>query len=227
MNLLIVAATPFEIAPLAVFLEKNFQKTGAFVFQKENFHVHTLITGVGLPLTAYAMGRYLGTTPVDFAINAGIAGAFDRNLQLGTVVHVVEDSFADLGIEQADGTFQDLFENELIAPTQPPFSQGKLTNPTHQDAQFLPKVKGISVNKVHGNASSIAAFRQKNPTAQVESMEGAAFHYVCLQEQLPFLQIRSISNYVEKRDKSKWQIGLAIENLNQVLIDMLSSFTQK
>ncbi len=49
-------------------------------------------------------------------------------------------------------------------------------------------------------------------------MEGAAFHYACLQENIPFLQLRSISNYVEVRDKSKWKIQLAIKELNDTLI---------
>ena len=54
-------------------------------------------------------------------------------------------------------------------------------------------------------------------------MEGAAFFYVCLQEKIPFLQIRSISNYVEKRNKSNWNIPLAIDNLNVVLLDIINS----
>ena len=40
----------------------------------------------------------------------------------------------------------------------------------------------------------------------IESMEGAALHYVCLMEKIPFLQIRSISNYIGERDKKKWNM---------------------
>jgi futalosine hydrolase len=46
-------------------------------------------------------------------------------------------------------------------------------------------------------------------------MEGAAMHYVCIQEKIPFLQVRSISNEVGIRDKSKWAIREAIVNLNE------------
>jgi len=53
-------------------------------------------------------------------------------------------------------------------------------------------------------------------------MEGAAFFYVCLQEKAPFIQIRSISNYVGEQDKSKWEISLAVKNLNNVLLDILA-----
>jgi futalosine hydrolase len=52
-------------------------------------------------------------------------------------------------------------------------------------------------------------------------MEGAAVHYVGLMENVPFLQLRSISNLVGERDKKKWKLPLSIKNLNQTLIDLL------
>ena len=136
---------------------------------------------------------------------------------------MVEDCFGDLGIEQADGSFQDLFEAQLVDENKAPFSKGKLSNTSALESDFLPTVKGISVNTVHGTTHSITDFTKQNSTAQVESMEGAAFFYVCLQEKITCLQIRSISNYVEKRDKSKWKIGLAIENLNSIAIEMIEN----
>ena len=48
-------------------------------------------------------------------------------------------------------------------------------------------------------------------------MEGAALHYVCNSFNVSYLQIRSISNYVGERDKNKWKMKLAIENLNKEL----------
>ena len=52
-------------------------------------------------------------------------------------------------------------------------------------------------------------------------MEGAAFHYVCLQENIPFVQLRAISNFVGERDKSKWLMKEAIENLNRETIALV------
>jgi futalosine hydrolase len=48
-------------------------------------------------------------------------------------------------------------------------------------------------------------------------MEGAAFMMVCQKFNITFIQIRSISNYVEERDKEKWDLDLAIKNLNNQL----------
>jgi futalosine hydrolase len=58
-------------------------------------------------------------------------------------------------------------------------------------------------------------------------MEGAAFHFACLQEKIPFLQLRCISNYVEVRDKSKWNIPLAVKNLNQVLVEVVEAMVHR
>jgi futalosine hydrolase len=57
-------------------------------------------------------------------------------------------------------------------------------------------------------------------------MEGAAFHYVCLLEKIPFLQLRSISNLIGERDKTKWKMEKAIQNLNENLISLLNKLCQ-
>jgi futalosine hydrolase len=57
---------------------------------------------------------------------------------------------------------------------------------------------------------------------QIESMEGAAFFYACRQLNVPCLQIRAVSNYVEKRNRDNWHIGLAIKNLNKFAMSWLT-----
>lgn len=220
MKILIVSATAFEIAPLEEFLKKNFRQTGNFHYTFNDFEVSLLITGVGLPLTAYALGKAFSAARYDLSINMGIAGAFDRELKIGDVVQVIQEEFADLGVEEADGSFVSANTLGLIADNQPPFINGVLVNQAAGEFSFLPKAKGISVNKVHGSEASIEKIK-KLYDADVESMEGAAFFYACLSEQLPFLQIRAISNYVEKRNKDNWDIPLAISNLNDVVKELL------
>ena len=56
----------------------------------------------------------------------------------------------------------------------------------------------------------------------IESMEGAYVHYVCIKENIPFIHLRAISNYVGERDKSQWQIKLAINNLHSNIHDVIS-----
>jgi len=54
-------------------------------------------------------------------------------------------------------------------------------------------------------------------------MEGAAFFAGCERANGDFIQIRTVSNYVEKRDKSKWEMPLAIKNLNDFLINFIQN----
>lgn len=223
MTILLTAATPFEVAPTLSHLEQAWQSTTAGVFTRGNTQINVLITGVGLTATAFALGRVLHSQAPDWVLNAGIAGAIDRKLTLGEVVQVVSEQFADLGVEEADGRFTDLFALGLTADDQFPFVQQKMINRPANEAHFLPAVQGVSVNKVHGTAASIAALQANFPEAQVETMEGAAFFYACMQAQVPFVAIRSISNYVEPRNRAAWQISLAIERLNNVLIEMLET----
>jgi len=91
--------------------------------------------------------------------------------------------------------------------------------PSYTDQQ-LKQVSAITVNTVHGHEPSIQKLTGRIQP-QLESMEGAAFFYACKQAGVPCLQIRAVSNYVEKRNRDAWQIGLAIKNLNSFAAEFL------
>ena len=211
MNILIVAATPFEITPLQDYLNH------------QPYSTHTcsiLITGVGQVATAFQLGCELSRNSYDLVINAGIAGTFRSQWPLGNVVQVVSEQFAQLGAESANGDFIDIFSLGLLAPDTPPFSKGKMINPYSISDKGLLKATGITVDKVHGYEPSIYKIKEQfNP--DIESMEGAAVFYACLSKQIKFLEIRAISNYVEARNRERWEIAKAIKNLNQKLIQLL------
>ena len=224
MRLLIVAATPYEVLPLQEYLESNFEQLEEGLFKREELQIQLLITGVGQMLTAFALGSILSTQSFDLLLNAGVAGAFDRNLKLGAVVNVVSEQFGDLGAEDRDGSFIDIHELGLIDGNAPPFEKSILANPTVMQFDFLPNVKGVTINKVHGSNENVTFIQKKYPNIQIESMEGVAFFYAALMANVPFLQIRAISNYVEARNRAAWELGLAIEELNKVLVEMIEGF---
>jgi len=223
MKILFVSATPFEIAPLRQYLNENFWPHSETDFQREDVDIQLLVAGVGMTMTAFNLGGLFAKQRFDLAINAGIAGAFNRSLQIGDVVNVTTERFADLGVEEADGRFTDVHELGLVDANASPFAEGELRNPD-SSFDFLQKAKGLTINKVHGYQTSIDALRSKYE-ADVESMEGAAFFLACLLAGQPFLQIRSISNYVETRNRAAWDLPKAITNLNEVLIEMLKTFS--
>ncbi len=224
MLLTIVAATPFEIAPLNQFLIAHFTKKSETLFESNDLKVQLLITGVGLTHTAFGLGKYLAKSKPDLLVNAGVAGAFNRTLSIGDVVHVISERFADLGVEEANGQFTDVHQLGLIPMDEAPFEAGFMTNKEAGNHRFLPTAHGITVHKVHGTANSIQAIQSKY-AADVESMEGAAVFFACLKEEVSFLEIRSISNYVEPRNKDNWNLPLAIDNLNKVLIELVGELT--
>lgn len=215
MHILLVAATPFEIAPTIAWLETHFQQSSEGVFEKENLQVQILVTGVGMTATAFQLGHYLAQHRPDWILNAGIAGAFDPSLNLGDVVQIVSERFGDLGVEEADGRFTDMAELGFMPQTMFPNPQSPIPN--------LRSCAGLTVNKVHGAASSIEKIQEKYPEAQVESMEGVAFFYACLAAGVPFIEIRSISNRVEPRNRDAWDLPLAIRELNEVLVGILEA----
>ncbi|MGN6342380.1 MAG: futalosine hydrolase [Ginsengibacter sp.] len=206
MKVLIVAATEFEIKPLI-----EAQKT-----------VEILKTGIGSSATIYHLTKKLLTSHYDLVIQAGIAGMFAGKFTLGAVVAVKEDAFADVGIEEKD-ELRTLFEYGFLDKNEFPFSDGKLVNPSVILEKIpLPAATAITVNMVSDNFVHNENFRQKYH-ADIESMEGAAFHYVCLQQKIRFLQVRSISNVVGERDKSRWAVDSAIRNLNNELIKIIDN----
>jgi futalosine hydrolase len=226
MNILIVSATRFEIAPLLTYLREHFIEFETDRFQQGELQITIAISGVGLTLTAYAMGRLLSQDSYNLAINTGIAGAFNRSLALGDVVQVTSQQFGDLGAEEADGRFLSIHEMGLIEADQFPFQGGKLLNESAMQSDFLPGVSSISVNKVHGYPPHIEQVERQFPV-DIESMEGAAFSYACLVEKQSFLEIRAISNYVEARNRANWKIDLALEKLNEVLQQIIGSLLHK
>jgi futalosine hydrolase len=230
MHILVVAATIFEIRP---FLDKLLYVSGnndcLSHYQHHSLRVDVLIPGVGMVPTAYHLGRQLALQRYDLAINAGIAGSFNKSISPGTVVQVVEDCVPELGAEDGDN-FLSVFDLGLADPDSHPYKGGRLVNDPagsgepcdNEVTRKLRKVKAITSNSVRGNIGSIARIRRITE-ADLESMEGAAFFFSCLCEKVPCIQIRSISNFIEQRDKSKWNLDLALKNLNSVLWDIVAS----
>jgi len=223
MSILLVAATEFEIRPLLgqmAFQRKDQDRLHHYRFRSTA--VDLLIPGVGMMQTAFHMGKLLGKSRYSLALNAGIAGTFNPSLKIGSVVNVTEECLPEMGAEDG-AAFLSMFELGLIDPDDFPYRSGKLINfrmPSSPALNLLPKVIGNTVNRVHGTLESIEKEKALFP-ADIESMEGAAFLYSCLSESIPCAQIRSISNYVEERDKSRWNVSLALKNLNKVLFDLI------
>ena len=206
MKILLVAATEMEIKP----------------FLETNSSTDYLICGVGMPATIYHLTKKLLNEKYELIIQAGIAGTFSKKIKKGEIVFVEQDVFADIGVEEKK-KFKSLFDLGFAKENEFPYKNGWLINTSDISSSMqIKKVKAVTVNKISDRKKQTRQLKQIF-NAAIESMEGAAFHYVCLQQQIPFLQLRSISNKVGERDKTKWEIKESIENLNKELIKIIEA----
>jgi futalosine hydrolase len=217
MNLLVVAATEGELKPFTDYLAHTSSPSKA--------SVEVLFTGVGMVATTYALTKHLQSNGYDLVLQVGVGGSYDRNIALGDVVFITSEQFGDLGAEDHD-KYLDIFEMGLLNKNSAPHSDGRLLTPLLpvHDKISLPRVSGLTVNTVSGNERTIK-MRTEKYAGQVESMEGAAFHFVCLNENIPFAQVRAISNYVTPRDKSQWKMKEAVINLNNWLGEFIKNIS--
>lgn len=209
MQILVTAATEMEILP----------------FLTHSQDTDYLVTGVGAPACIYQLQKKLFPVKYDCVIQAGIAGTFTDDIALGETVLVSQDVFADLGIYENNRLIS-LFDAGFIKKDEPPYRDGWLKNDSALMNRFsLPKCSAVTVNTVTENRTIIREYeRLYHPS--IETMEGAALHYVCLMERTPFLQLRSVSNKVGERDNSRWEIAAAVRNLNNHLIEIVQVLKQ-
>ncbi len=217
MNVLLVAATELELQPVIATLQaKHFSRNG--------HEIHFLPTGVGQAVTAFALAEYLAQFNQRFGavVQAGIGGVFNGMYPLGTVVQVERDCFGDLGMEEK-GRFTTLFQAGFAKANEKPFTDGWLVNESALlDKLPLPKVKAVTVNKVSDSPLQRQQLLDCFGPA-VESMEGAPFHYACLKNNMRFVQLRAISNAVGERDKGKWDIKGAVDNLSTAVLQLIDN----
>lgn len=208
MSVLVVAATKNEIAP---FLDQ---------FPMAEY----LITGVGAPVTMYHLSDKTNEKEYDLIIQVGVAGTYSNKFTLGDAVFVKKDCFADIAVIE-NKVLKSVFDIGLAEENEFPFKNGWLINETDFN-QIKNGVTALTVNLLSEESTHINCLRQKYHP-DIESMEGATLHFIGLKKNIPFLQIRGISNQVGERDKSKWKMKEAIESSNQMLIKIYQEYLSK
>lgn len=223
MRILIVVSSLREVSKLIEklnFIHKIESNYNSYSYH--NLHIDIIITGYASVFTTHAVTKALTMINYDLALNIGLSGSFDHFLEQGFVVNVIQDQFADIGVVHKSN-FYTLAEEELMDDDEFPFVDGKLHsigNFELERVESLIPVKGITLNTLHSDPFWISKLRDKFEP-EVESMNGAAFFYVCLKEKVPFLQIRSISHFVEIRRIESWNIPSAIDSLTQTTLSIL------
>lgn len=171
--------------------------------------------GVGPLHAMYHLQNFFLHHPCDLLIQCGVAGSYSSKFETGEVVFVKSDQF-ECGAEEQDGsllTLTDLkLENGGLSTLINP-----LANPWN-----IPEVEALTVSVASGSSATISR-RKKSYPADIETMEGAACHYVALKTGLPFYQIRGISNKVEPRNRENWKMKEAIEGYTELITPWILS----
>lgn len=213
MRILLISATRMELAPVIDWLKERDNQVGDHL-------IIPGVTGVGSLLSGWWLGRHLAEIHPQLVIQAGVAGSFSAAWDAEQPLVIDRDLIGDLGAWEESG-FKSVFDLHLIHPDLPPFQQSWLINPYQRLLQQtgLPVVASATVNQVTTRAEDIDRLRTTG--AKLETMEGAALHFACLQAGIPFLQIRTVSNAVGVRNKQQWQMATAIRALNDYLMNWL------
>ena len=209
--ILVVAATSAELAELQKLTCPD---------------VQFLVAGVGLVETTFNLTQYLLAHPgIPGVINLGIAGAFPTSsVAVLDCCLATSETIGDLGVcfdhhmDNLDPSF--LFmgnEYPCDNPFQAHFLEwfGRDNHSVHCDS-FL------SVSGVSGTTRRGAMINRHGCIC--ENMEGAAVARVCSGLGIDWLEFRVVSNLVEDRDPSKWQIKPAIEKYNAIMKNYLQEF---
>lgn len=215
MRVIITAATNLEMAGTA--------KKASQLFKKSKIKLSFHATSIGMLASGVKLTQLITSHQPDLIIQMGIAGSYIKTEPLGKVMIVASESIADLGVREK-GVFKDLFESQLLKDNEAPFKKRKLINPTIRSLNVLKSdtAAAVTINEITTSPKRIKEIiATHNPV--LESMEGAALHYVGGLTKTKFIQIRAVSNYVGERNKAKWKLKESIEQLEAYVLTYLAT----
>lgn len=178
---------------------------------KVKAEIQFLVHGVGILESVFSIQHYLQQHSCDLLIQCGVAGSYHSAYKPGDVVFVKKDEL-ECGAEEKDASLLRLSDLQLGENLE-------LINPNSFPIP-IPEVQALTVSVCSGTPDRI---RQRNQTyhPDIESMEGAACHYVALKSDTPFFQIRGISNNVEPRNRDSWQMKEAIHAYSEMITQFM------
>jgi futalosine hydrolase len=209
MSIVVLAATRIEAAGL------------------EGTPGDVVVSGIGSVNAAHALTRRLLADPaVTLVIQTGIAGAYvGAALPVGAVALATEEIYGDLGVITPKGWEPtSAFGIPLVEATA---GRPQRFNHFPLDATLVREAASVCGALVSRTGpfltlSQVTGLRTLGDAlfarfgAICESMEGAAAAHVCALHDIPFLEVRGISNLVEDRNRASWRVSAAVESANAV-----------
>ena len=191
-----------------------------------NTNAYRLITGVGVFQTVYNLTHALTTQKYDLVLAAGIAGDYNIDRALCQTFRVAKSTFADIGFEDENGDFSPLVGSMFLDSNKPPFHDKYIYNKVpgeFNNALNLPTATANTVSRTCTDPKHVASLLQKFP-ADLETMESAAYSYVCAMQHVEYAEIRCTSNHIVPKKQEKWQIDAALRTLGTHVDTILQGF---
>jgi futalosine hydrolase len=196
--------------------------------------IELLHSGVG-KANAAAAATLLALHHPQALLVLGCGGALPGSrLQVGDLALASSESFGDEGVLTPQG-FQDLqaMHLPLLANSSPPlYNTCPVDRAWLQRAgeQLTPFATGAGIALVTGPFVTVSTCSGTTTGGEIlarrsggicENMEGAAAALVCARHNIPFCELRGISNLVEDRNLAGWDLAGAAQVAQQALITLL------
>ena len=204
--ILLVVATEMEALPLA----------GIKIGQPHEI----LVAGVGPLETAVRLTRRLCEVgrDVSLVLNFGVAGAYaGSGADLLDICMAESEVMGDFGICHAESIGS--FEGQLAGRAVFPLDQRYLAQANEilkQQDYGCKKGVFVTVNGITATARRGAMLRAAH-NGLCENMEGGAVARVCEEFAIPCLEVRCVSNMVEDRNPTNWQLAAAVRKCGQIV----------
>lgn len=185
--------------------------------------IYLATTGVGVVSAAVSLGRFLAENKIARVIMTGSAGALPHShLDVGDVVVASSESLAELGVCTGEG-LGDTRSLNLPGLSQTLFLDSDLGIALAETADKSCRVcRGafLSVAGVSGHYAQALARADRFGTL-VENMEGYALALAGMTFGITVAEVRGVSNLAGIRDKSAWNLNLANERAQSVVLNYL------
>ena len=183
-------------------------------------------TGIGAVNTAHALTCVLQAVRPDWVLQLGIGGAYPGSgLAIGDVALASEECYGDLGVRTGDGwQGAELIGIPVLEKGERYFNRFPLDREWLQKAaSILPDAKVgafVTVQECSGT-DALGIERGERFAAVCENMEGAAAAHLCVLYEVPFVEVRAMSNRVEARNRDTWDVPLALGEAQVVATRLL------
>jgi len=184
-------------------------------------------TGLGKVNAAVNSAALVREFSPDILISTGCAGAYTASgLSVGDIAAASSEIYGDEGVLTPSGwqSLEYMGFPLAVAKGERYFNEIPLSPSMTEKAVALAETLGVplrvgkfvTVSTCSGTAARGADLSRRFG-ALCESMEGAAAAHVALVHGLDCLEIRGISNMVEDRDLSRWDIAGAVTNAQRFI----------